>query len=471
MRRLAVLLAAALGLAACEVGPTYRAPELSPAAAFRNTAEPRSDTPRSADWWRAFADPALDRLEQAALAQNLDIAASVARVKSARAAAGSAEAALAPSGELDGQAARARQSLVGQNALAAYVPNYPRTGSLFDATIGAAWELDLFGGVRRQTEAARAEAEGADAELTGARLMVASDVADAYLQLRGDQRRLALAERQTEIDAHLADLVALRFAAGEAPRRDLDEAQASLAAARAAQPLLRAGVESELNRLAVLTGRSPEAERGDLASDAPIPAAPAFEAGTPAAMLQRRPDLIAAQRRLVAANARVGAAIAEYYPTISLQGLVGFESTRTGVLLTGAAQEAQGAAGLKWRLFDFKRIDADVANARGVRAQALAAYRMAALRAAEDVEDALSLRLQRQAQARELHASEVALERARQAAADAYAAGALSLLEVIDADRALLQTEDQAAEADAETARASVALVRALGGGEATEVR
>lgn len=464
MRRLAVLFAG-LWLAGCEVGPTYRAPDLAPAPAFRNAAA-AAGLPRSADWWRAFEDPELDLLEQAALAQNLDIAVAVARVKSARAAAGAAEAALAPSGELDLQAARARQSLVGQNALAAYVPHYPRSGSLFDATGGAAWEIDLFGGVRRQGEAARADAAGAEADLAGARLMVAADVADAYLQLRGDQRRLALAERQAEIDAQLADLVSLRFGAGQAPRRDLDEAEASLAGARAAQPMLRAAIEGEMNRIAVLTGRSPEAERGDLSAPAPIPAAPAFETGTPAAMLRRRPDLVAAERRLVAANARVGAAIAEYYPSVSLQGLIGFESTRAGVLLTGAAQESQGAAGLKWRLFDFQRIDADVAAARGARAQALAGYRLAALRAAEDVEDALSLRLQRQAQARELHASETALARARQAAEDAYAAGALSLLEVIDADRALLQTEDQAADADAASARASVALVRALGGGE-----
>ena len=196
----------------------------------------------------------------------------------------------------------------------------------------------------------------------------------------------------------------------------------------------------------------------------PVPTPLALGAGQPAELLRTRPDLAAAERRLAAANARIGAAISDYYPKITLQGLIGYESTVPGNLFSGAAGENQSALGIKWRLFDFGRVDAEVAAAKGRDEEALAAYRQAALRAAEDVENALTARLQRQDQARRLHEAQAALARARQAAQDAYAAGQLSLLEVIDADRQLLQTQDAAAQADVDLSRASVALVRALGG-------
>ena len=418
----------------------------------------------AADWWRGFNDPVLDALEAKALAQNLDLAQAVARVKQARAGAQAASAALLPAAQADVQPAYARQSLVGSNAAFAHFPGYRRDGSLYDVTAGASWELDLFGGLRRQAEAARAETQAARADAVAARMMVCADVADAYIQLRGDQRRLDLALDQTRIDAQLVDLVRLRFNVGQAARREVDAAEASLAQAQATVPVLRMAVEAQLNRLAVLIGQAPEAERGALASAAPIPVPPAFGAGRPADLLRTRPDLAAAERRLAAANARIGAAISDYYPKITLQGLLGYESTATGNLFSSAAGESQSALGVKWRLFDFGRVDAEVAAARGRDAEALATYRQAVLRAAEDVENALTARLQRQDQANRLRAAQAALVRARQASQDAYAAGSLSLLEVIDADRQLLQTQDAAAQADADLARASVALVRALGG-------
>lgn len=456
------LAAGALWLSGCAVGPNYRAPDLTPAPAFRNADS--AEVERAADWWRAFKDPVLDRLEAQALASNLDLAAAAARVVQARAAARASGAELLPAGVSDLKAARQRSSLEGSNALSKIIPNYPRTASLYDVTAGASWELDLFGGLRRGSEAANAELAAARAGVAGARLMIAADVADAYIQLRGYQRRLELAERQVALDRQLFELVTLRVEAGQAPRREQDQAEAALAAAKATPPMLRAGIEAQLNRLAVLMGKAPEAARDDLEPPGAIPAAPRSDAGAPADMLRRRPDLIAAERRLAAANARIGAAISDYYPKISLQGLLGYESTRTGVLFTSRAQEAQAAVGVRWRLFDFGRVDAEVAAAKGKTAEALADYRQAALRAAEDVENALSVGLQRRAQASELHRSEAALVRTRQAAQDAYSAGTLSRIEVIDADRSLLQVQDQAASSDAEAARAAVALVRALGG-------
>ena len=464
MKRLALLVLTA-SLGACAVGPNYRAPILDTASAFRNAPQSQADQTVDASWWRAFNDPVLDALEDEALSQNLDVAIAVARVLQARAAAGAATAALLPAGELDPRAASTRSSIANSNkALAAYFPNYQRDGSLYDVTVGASWEIDLFGGLRRGREAARAELEAAAAGVTGTRLTITADVADTYVQVRTFQARLAVTAREVEIGANLVDLVRLRFEAGQAARRELDVAEATLAQTRAGQAALRLGLEAQLNALAVLTGRSTEAERGALEAPGTIPASPRFDARRPGNLLRRRPDLIAAERRLAAADARIGAAIADYYPKITLQGLAGYESVSTSDLFTGKAAESQGALGIRWRLFDFGRVDAEVKAAKGRAAEALAAYRQAVLRAGQDVENALEARQEREVQASELRRAAASLERARAAAQDAYAAGQISLIEVIDAERQHLTTQDQALSADADTTRAAIALVRALGG-------
>ena len=353
---------------------------------------------------------------------------------------------------------------MGANAALARSPGYRRVASLYDITSGAAWELDLFGGLRRGSEAANAERQAADAGLGAARLMVSADVADAYVQLRSAQRRLQLTQQQVAASDHLLDLARARFEAGQAPRRDVDAAEAASAQARANLPLLHAAMEAQFNRLAVLTGAPPEAPRGALAEPADLPTARPIPVGLPADLLRTRPDLVAAERRLASANARIGAAIADYYPRISLQAALGYESLSTANLISAAAGDHQGAFGVRWRLFDFGRVDAEVAAARGREAEALSAYRQAVLRAAEDVEDALVVEADRRAQAQDLRRAEASLIRARQAAADAYAAGAASLIEVLDAERQLLQTQDLAVQAEAEGARAAIALRRALGG-------
>lgn len=188
-------------------------------------------------------------------------------------------------------------------------------------------------------------------------------------------------------------------------------------------------------------------------------------AGGPANLLRRRPDLIVAERHLASSNARIGAALAEYYPKISLSGLVGSATSSASTFFTGRAAEASGVAGLQWRLFDFGRIDAEVSAAKGANAQALAAYRLSVLRATEDVEDSFSTLVKRESQGKILGAGEVALVRARASAEAAYEAGAVSLIEVLDADGRLLATRDARVQAQIETDRAAIASFRALGGG------
>lgn len=464
MKRLALALCTAAALAGCTVGPDYVRPPAA-APAFRNVAaavaRPQRPPSPGQRWWESFDDPVLNGLEAQALAQNLDVAQAAARVQQARAAAGLARANRLPASELDVQVAGAYQSLDGSNAQTAV---YQRGVALYDVNPGVTWELDLFGQLRRQQEAALADLAAADAGLDAARLMVVGDVADAYFLLRSLQARLAIAERLAIRDRQLVEIVRLQFTAGAVPRLRLDQSQAQLAQIEAQIPALRTAIEGQQNRLAVLAGQTPEAERAALEIPTRIPAAPGIPADlTPADLLARRPDVRVAERGLAAANARIGAAVADYYPKVSLQALAGFESLSAGRLFAAGAFQTQGAAALKWRLFDFGRVDAEVQNARGVTAERLAAYRAVVLRAAEEVEDALSALVERERQAQRLTEAASALERARDASQAAYEAGAISLIEVIDADRQLSAASDALANAQGEAARAAATVFRAAG--------
>jgi outer membrane protein TolC len=222
-----------------------------------------------------------------------------------------------------------------------------------------------------------------------------------------------------------------------------------------------------MNALDVMLGTQPGTHRKELANAGIIPAAPQIAAtGSPGDLLRRRPDLIVAERRLAASNARIGVAIAEYYPKLSLSGLIGSAtSVSSGNLFTGGASQAAAVLGLRWRLFDFGRINAQIDLAKGQEAEALAAYRLTVLHAAEDVENAFSALVKREDQASILAQGVDSLGRARGASFAAYQKGVVSLIEVLQADENLLRASDARAQAQTESARAAVAAFKALGGG------
>jgi NodT family efflux transporter outer membrane factor (OMF) lipoprotein len=467
----AMSLIIASSITGCAVGPDYRKPSAtlqpfhsSAALKVRGTS---ASAPALAQWWLGFDDPELTRIAQRALSQNLDLAAAIARVEQARAAAREAGAQLLPTADLTAQAARIHQSLESPlGSIARNLPGFKRDQSQYDVGAAASWEIDLFGGLRRGAQAARAEAQAAEAEQLGTRITVVADAADAYLQVRGDQARIALAKDQVSTDEHLLDLVERRFRAGLATDREEAQAQALLSEARASLQPLTIDLEGQLNRLDVLMGAQPGTYAAELNSRQQIPLPPAIPSDvTPADVLRRRPDVIAAERRLAASNARIGEAIAEYYPKISISGLLGFESLSTGRLFRAATFQPEAVAGLRWRLFDFGKIDAEVAGANGANAEALALYRQSILHAAEDVEDAFTALVQLQAHSEELKREVAALERARDSSQNAYAAGVIPLTDVLDADRQLLSAQDQLALTRANTDQAAVQSFRAIGGG------
>jgi NodT family efflux transporter outer membrane factor (OMF) lipoprotein len=462
----------AVGLAGCTVGPDYVRPNVATnatwheadALAARQVAAP---APSLDAWWKGFDDPELVTIVDRVMAQNLDLAASTARVEQARAAAAHAQADRMPSGSFDGSVVRQHQSTSSPlGKIASAFPGYERAQTIQDVRAGASWELDLAGGLRRGAEAADAEYQAAEATHVGVRISLAAEAADAYFRVRGAQDRIAIAEEQIKNESGLVDLVRLRAEHGVGTARETAQSEALLLQARATIPPLKIELETQLNRLDVLMGAAPgtySVEIGGASRSYVVPGVDA--AGGPATLLRRRPDVIAAERELAASNARIGVAVSEYYPSMSLSALLGFSTLGTGHLLTGAAFQPQGALGLHWRLFDFGRVDAEVQQAKGANAEALAKYRASMLRATEDVENAIVSLSQLEAQHALLTDEVDAHTRARDAAQDAYTGGAVSLIEVLDEDRQLLASRDLLAQVHANDARSAVAAFRALGGG------
>jgi NodT family efflux transporter outer membrane factor (OMF) lipoprotein len=460
-------------LSGCVVGPPYKGPPATQLHDLRQgppsvavQPEPVVTVPLDT-WWMGFNDPVLTRIVERAVSQNLDLAAAEARVDQARAAARGAGARLLPEGDLQTSVSQLHQSLTGPiGAIAHDLPGYYRNQRTYDAGVAAGWEIDLFGGLKRGAEAARDESQAALYEQMAVRVSVVAEAADAYFQVRGDQARLVIAHSQVDNDARLLDLIRLRVAKGASSDKEVAQAEALLAQARATIPPLNTTLQAQLNRLDVLMGVQPGTYATELLQPADIPTVPPIPADQSASeLLRRRPDIVAAERRLAASNARIGVAVAEYYPKVSLAGLLGFDSLNAGRFFSAASFEPQAMAGLRWRLFDFGRVDAEVAQANSAHAQALLAYRQSVLRATEDVENAFTSLAQLQIEIHELSDEVNALHRARDRSQALYLAGASSLTDVLDAERQLLESQDELARSRADSDRSAVASFRALGGG------
>jgi NodT family efflux transporter outer membrane factor (OMF) lipoprotein len=469
--RFGVALALGAALTGCAVGPKYRpAPTTLQPLHNASSIESRSASlpaPPLDQWWTGFRDPELTRIVQRALDENLDLAAAMTRVQQSRAAAQAAGAERMPSANVNASTTSLSQSTESMTGrLASHLPGYERRQTYYDLGFTASWETDLFGGVKRGAEAAIAEAQAAEASRTGTRITVTAEAADAYMQVRGAQARLIIAKDQIAADQRLVELVEQRREAGVGSDRELAQAQALLSQAKATIPLLADALETQLNRLDVLMGAQPGTYAAELSAVADIPDAPAISGfASPTDLLRRRPDIIAAERMVAASNARIGQALAEYYPKLSLSAIVGSQAVVPSHLFEQQGFQPIGVVGLRWRLFDFGRVAAEVEGARGANAEALLKYRSAVLHAAEDVEDAFSLLVQSENRRNEILHEIAELQRVRDLSEQSYTAGVIGLTDVLDADRQLLAAKDDLAVARQSAARAAVGSFRALGGG------
>jgi NodT family efflux transporter outer membrane factor (OMF) lipoprotein len=464
----------ALAIGGCRVGPKYSPPTVA-LAPFHNPPSLGSGAnapapPSLETWWLGFRDPDLNRIVDRALHQNLDLAAAVTRVTQARAISREMGALNKPQANLSVQDTALHQSLESPfGKLGSPTPGYDRNQNYYDLGIAATWEIDLFGQLKNGAIASSDEAEAANAAQAGTRISIIADAADAYLQVRGDQQRIAYTIEQIDKDEHLVTLVRQRFDAGVATDREVAQAEALLQQAKASLPLLRIDRETELNRLDVLMGAQPGTYAKELSEPKPIPEIPAIEGyDNPVDFLRRRPDIVAAERRVAASNARIGVALAGYYPSISLSALLGAEAVAPGHLFQDVAFQPQSLVGLRWRIFDFGRVSAEVKQARGANAEALNAYRQTVLHAAEDVENSFVTLSEFETRQQEIIREVDALTRVRDRSQEAYLAGAIPLTDVLDADRQLLLAQDELAQMRAAVAQSAVGSFRALGGGWAS---
>ena len=461
--RTAPLIALSLILAACATHAPYETPRVDlPPSLPMASAEKAKE--RSEPWWQTFDDPNLTKVVDQALSENLQIEAAAARLQQASGAASLAGAQRLPEIGVDASAAEVRQSIadpiIGNFA---DLPGFNRNQSIYGMNLAASWELDLFGRLAAGERVAVADAASAQAQLIGIRLTIAAETALSYIALAETQALRANATRRIETLEELARVVRLRYERGIAPRLELDQVEADLSSARSTLPVLEAAERSAEVRLLILTGGTPNLDALPFET-ALIPEAPTIEVSqTPAQLLLARPDLVAAERQVAAADARVAQAVANYYPRFSLSGLLGLLSGDIGDLLTGDAFRAEGAIGAAVPLFDFGRRDAQLAISEAGTAEAIAHYRLAIAQALGEVDTSLISADRERAQAKELARTVTTLDRARETSRLAYQAGAVSLIEALDAERLLLEAEGRLISARAQLSRSTVVAYRSLG--------
>jgi multidrug efflux system outer membrane protein len=466
-------------LAGCKtVGTDYAGPPAtSQGAAFVRAPAPAAEAKVLAHWWTALGDPVLDGLEQRALRASPNIAVAQARLRQARAALRSERAKRLPSGTATALAAHAHPPPLGdalgggagqeggsdQGGIA-----LPSSLNLYSIGFDATWEIDLFGGQRRATEAAGAAAEAAEARLADAQLSLAADVAQAYVNLRAIQAEQALSRAAIERQQRALDLTARRVQGGTASQLDLMRLQGQLESTRAdAEPLI-SQLDAQRDALAVLLGQAPgtlDAELGAPAAHADaVPLPPASVAvGDPAQMLRRRPDIRAAERTLAARQAQVGQAEAARFPRLSLLGLIGIGGTHLRDLTHLDDYSAVVAPQLSWNVLDFGRVRAGIEQAEGVREEAEAQYRLAVLGALRDAEDALSRFGQRRTTVATIARAKATADRVAVLTSARQQAGTASLIDVLDAERQQYAAEQNLAQVQAALTGDFIALHKALG--------
>lgn len=461
---LRVAVVSVLLLAGCATGPKYERPAADLPAAWRDLPAQGRNAPAER-WWTLYGDAALERLMEEALAHNRDLALAAARVEEARALLQIADSSRSPSVDATFDRDRTRSS---ERSSVPLPPGVPLERNSYRGSVNVAYEIDLWGRLRSASDAARAELLASEAAQETVRVGLAAQVAQSYFalialdaQIETTRRTLALRERTLELQR-------VRSTAGLIGDLDLRQIEAEVAAARAQLPALERSRSAEELALAVLLGRSPRAiveQSVARETDRGEPAAAIVPEGLPSDLLLRRPDVAQAEQRLIAANARIASARAAFFPRISLTGYLGAESASLGDLFSGPARIWQLAFALAQPIFQGGRLSAEVEAVTARERQALAQYQKTLQEAFREVREALI----RQDRAREIFEAEgvrvKALDEAVRLARIRYENGRSSQLEVIDAERNLLQAQLNRIEALRAQRAATADLVKALGGG------
>jgi len=452
---LAVILLAS-GLAGCMVGPDYEPPEAPMPDAWHQDAVDglREGEANLHTWWTSLADPKLDELLGQAEESNRDLARAVSRVREARFLRAIAAGEKVPAAALEGTAARGE------------LPGAEGPDNQFALGIGATWEIDVFGRIRRQVESATAAYEASIEDYRDILVTLFAEVGLAYVETRALQERLAFARENIKAQTDSLHLTRDRFAAGLTSALDVAQAESNLAQTEATIPRLRTGLENALNRIAVLRGVEPGELHEDLREEKPIPE-PTEEiaVGIPADLMRQRPDIRAAERRLASQTAQIGVATAELYPQFHLGGLIGVKAITFSDLLDDSGFAWGVALPIRWNLFAGGRIRNNIRVQEERTQQALLGYEQAVLLALEDVENSLVGYVQEKMRRERLAAAVDASQRSVDLVTTQYTAGLTDFQNVLDSQRTLFHQEDALAESEGLVVQNLIGVYKALGGG------
>jgi NodT family efflux transporter outer membrane factor (OMF) lipoprotein len=467
-------------LAGCTVGPNYRgAPNVavgSDSAFVRAPAEGLSTAPAPSQWWTTLGDPQLNALIDAALAHNQNLQAAQARLRQSREQLQQQRAKALPSISADAAAVRMREPDLGllqsssSNSSSQGQATNASSGhgrgplQLYTADFDASWELDLFGGTRRATESASAQAEAVQADLADTQVSLAAEVAQAYIGLRDQQQRLVLANQSTELAQKTLVLVQQRRERGIAADADVERQTTQVENTRATLIPLDEQITESLDQLAVLTGQAPGALDQQLSKPAPLPSLPAnVPVNDPATMLRQRPDIRAAERRLASSNAQIGQHTADLFPKVTLMGFLGTTGVNPADLAKKSAFTWLGVPYLQWNVFDFGRTRSSIRQAEASRDEAEATYSQTVLAALQDANNALSRYGHQRESVARLQQIQASANRSENLMHQRYGAGASSLIDLMDAQRTQFSAQQNLVEGQADLLKDFVSLQKSLG--------
>jgi outer membrane protein, multidrug efflux system len=454
-----VLFAFVLLLCGCMLGPDYHRPKLETPQSFRYEEKDARDTANT-EWWKALQDHVLEALIDEALANNLSVKIAAANIEQAAAVLTQVRSPLFPQVSYNGSATRERISELGNSSVSSLVKN-PRNS--FQLLAGATWEIDLWGRIRRLSEAARADLLATSEARRGVILSLVASVADSYIQLRGLDAQLEIAKRTLGTYGESVKLFELQYKHGQVSLMTVEQARSQYQTAAAAIPQIESQIAQTENGLSILLGRSP----GPIARGRSILelAMPAIPAGLPAQLVERRPDLLQAEQNLIAANAQIGAAKALYFPSISLTGALGLQSSELSNLFQGSSRLWNYTGSFTGPIFTAGSISGQVKQAEAAQQASLLTYRNAILNAFNDVDNAL---VSRQKLSDQLVAQQKLVASLKEYARLAwlqYNGGYTPYLTVLDAESQLFPSELNYAQIRTSLLIAYVNIYKAMGGG------
>jgi len=459
-----------VGLTACAVGPDYVRPQTPEGGAWTaplqgGLVQSPVDSERLAKFWTALDDPVLTGLvERAVSGGSLTVQQAQARVRQARALRKVAIGEFFPT--VTGNAQVEREHIVARTS------GIQGTLDLYSATLDASWEIDVFGKLRRNLEAATADRDSAIWDLRDVLVTLSSEIALAYVDMRSLQERIRIAEATLASQSETFDLTNWRAMAGLTTYLDVERARTSVETTRATIPSFRQALAADQHSIAVLIGEAPGAVEDLLRDPKPIPLTPTEVAvGVPADTLSERPDVRAAERSLAAETARIGVVTASAYPSLNALGTIGLEALSPGGLFRAGAWTGALVGTASETIFQGGQIMANIEAQNAVRDQALAAYQSAVLTALQDVEDALVAYSQEQDRRKALAAAVTSADLALTMAQQQYGSGLIDFQDVLDAQRSLFVLQDQLASSEGLVTSNLIRLYKALGGGWVPEAQ